>query len=638
MYAFFICKVFKKKNVLAYLQKIYYLKIKIKANSVLMKIPANIDFKELSGVEYFHDGSAEYKALKKINDDGVWKDYCNELLSNGISSRYDVSTDMFIIKPVAFETLKESLDIDDDLDIEADNDVLNSIENEPSLTPEETEMPDEINNTMKVVSLDDVMTLIKDILPNINNSEVGDPLANSNNVVLKSGEEDLKRTYFQSSGNETLDSEFDGIDSNIDNFKDKSSSESYITQLGSTTNKVDHEGITDPMEILNKISFDNEDDLDVEVDSFSGDVSAFDHMPYDYESEDISKPYMYDTCAPGYLDGTMDNGSIPSMETPGIFKSTLDNFYDNDHDQYDEGPESEELLLDDEFDGDSYMHPDIERINGDMDYSMEDEYEDPVEIIDEPVEDEIMPPALNVNKSINMGGQQVQIILTGVMITPAELQYIGESVKKSGSKLKAIMGVNNKLQIIVESNNKQYTINYEDTSNRIEPLPFSIKKLKFKSLDESLNRINYTVEERQKKVFKTIIKEDISNREINNFSETDIFNLPNNINYISNWNVMNIGTINLKNCLNENYSNITRLSKEPNTLVKNEENQYFLLKGNLRERSKVGIKKELIESSTKVRKNYGTCEVVGIFENTEEGLGEIMYITKKGSIPLLVWK
>ena len=45
---------------------------------------------------------------------------------------------------------------------------------------------------------------------------------------------------------------------------------------------------------------------------------------------------------------------------------------------------------------------------------------------------------LLTNKYININGQQVKLILTGVMIQMPELNYIGEEVKKSGNKLKEI--------------------------------------------------------------------------------------------------------------------------------------------------------------------------------------------------------
>ena len=63
---------------------------------------------------------------------------------------------------------------------------------------------------------------------------------------------------------------------------------------------------------------------------------------------------------------------------------------------------------------------------------------------------------------------------------------------------------------------------------------------------------------------------------------------------------------------------------------------YYLIKGNLKERSKIGTKKELVY--LKENKNYGIAQVVGIYENNASGLGKIMYKIKRTSVPLLVWK
>src|SRR3989442_1614511 len=76
-------------------------------------------------------------------------------------------------------------------------------------------------------------------------------------------------------------------------------------------------------------------------------------------------------------------------------------------------------------------------------------------------EDDFMPDEVEEDEPItangvaNVGGQAVQIILTGVMITPAEVAYVAEASKKTGSKLKAVKGAGKVVNFIVENSGKQ---------------------------------------------------------------------------------------------------------------------------------------------------------------------------------------
>jgi len=253
-------------------------------------------------------------------------------------------------------------------------------------------------------------------------------------------------------------------------------------------------------------------------------------------------------------------------------------------------------------------------------------------------EDEIVEP-VTANSVQKLSGMPVQIILTGVMISPAELSYIGESAKKAGVKLKKIEGSGNNLKIIVENNKRQYTVNYEEVSKLKSKTPFSIKNETFTTLNEALNRITLS---QKKKIqeslnFRKFLNEDIFTREINNIKESDILkeSKPNK-NYVSSWNVKSVGTVNLKTGLNEVYSNILEHTEENNTLVKTNEGQYFLMKGNLKERSTKGVIKQLMDLQE--RKDFGIAKVIGVYPNNQRGLNQIMQECKKTVLPLLIWK
>ncbi|MEO6303068.1 MAG: hypothetical protein ABIP51_07830 [Bacteroidia bacterium] len=253
-------------------------------------------------------------------------------------------------------------------------------------------------------------------------------------------------------------------------------------------------------------------------------------------------------------------------------------------------------------------------------------------------EEEIEP----VTKSgiANVGGTPVQIILTGVMITPSEVNFVAESAKKAGMKLKSVKGTGKVVNFMVESSGKQYNIRYEDMPKSKKP-SFSIKAYTFKTLDEALKKINYAKTQKinEAKSFKNLISNDIANRDITNIKESTLlsdFKGKISKDYIQSWNVKVVGSINLKNGLNETYSNITEHSKEENVLVQTKDGQYFMMKGNLKERSGIGTKRNLVDLDGK--KDFGVGTVVGLYENSIIGLGKIMYKVKKTTLPLLTWK
>ncbi len=276
----------------------------------------------------------------------------------------------------------------------------------------------------------------------------------------------------------------------------------------------------------------------------------------------------------------------------------------------------------------------IEVLEESSDEEMEEDMDEKEFLLDD--EDEEVFEEETTEEVKVLAGVPVQIVLTGVMITSKELNYIGESIKKENIRLRKIEGKGNKLNLIVEYNQKQYTINYKDVEKRKEPLPFSIKDEKFATLDESLKRIKLPFEKRKLEQERFLsLTDNLKESEIS-YKEADILNEFKNIKLVQTWNVRSVGSVNLKNGINEVYSNITQNSEEKNVLFKTKDGQYFLFKGNLKERSDIGTKKEITDLQNK--KGYGIGQVVGVYENSIKGLGQIMHKTQRTSIPLLIWK
>ena len=331
------------------------------------------------------------------------------------------------------------------------------------------------------------------------------------------------------------------------------------------------------------------------------------------------------------------------------------NTYDHRSDDYTE--EGEYLLDDEDFErnaslssglgaystseevGDIFEDGDAEEIIGELEPA---ESLPSVSANTELPKENIPATTPTINKTVNCNGTPIQVVLTGVILTMPEIKAITESVKKQG--LKVIKLESNKateLNIIVEGFNKKYKINYQDVNKSRNKTPFSIKHEKFQSLIEALERIKGINKKNliEKKNFSKFNDKDLLNRSIGgNITESTLKTdysdaIKKNI---SSWNVKAVGSVNLKTGLNEAYSNIISHSKEKNTLIKTRDGQFYLMKGNLKERSKVGIVKELVDVENK--KGYGIGKVVGIFDNTAKGLGQIMYHTKRTSLPLLIWK
>jgi len=658
-----------------------------------MKIPAIINFSNIHKKQIFEENTPEYKALMALRDDGTWKDYVNEQLGLGVSVRYDSSSNVFATQPDRFinNELKENygtqmleddeeVDIDDDnIDIEAGDDLLSNImvddeegdelpdyslatepiemEVQPPVLQPEQNNEQINNNQMQVVSLDDVMSIIQQVMGN-SNSPTANPTAampdvsGSKDSPLQGGAEALKKVYFQGDGNEILNSDFNALGGQVDNFESHVKGvEPYVKTIGGAPSKT---GAAEQPGLKNiDMNFDGTSENncgDAIIPDNFGTVIEPQADVVDMEvSEPIPSEDPFDLGA-GLGDPTRLVKDLPvssdfdpeeeDEEEYGHDKDT-ELLLDTDEDEASEpvnGQDEDESSMQ-EADGDDFKHPDLDRITGGLDYdeTPDEEFVDmPEEDFEQPYE-EPKAKSITANKDINIGGQRVKLILTGVMITADELSYIGEAVKNAGNSLKQINGKGKELNIIVETADKNFTINYVDTPNNKTKTPFSIANHKFTSLEEALERINYKKSLKEAEVFEKIVGEDIFMREFGMIKESDIFDyMKEPASHVTGWNVMSVGYLNLKNGLNETFSKITQTGKEQNTLVMSNDGTYYLIKGNLKERSKIGTKKELVE--TKAKKSLGNVQVVGLFENTQEGLGSIMYKIKRTAIPLLVWK
>lgn len=632
-----------------------------------MKVPAIINFSDIHDRKIYDDKTAEYKALMSLRENGEFKEFACEQLQLGISIIYDISSNVFAVQPEWFSNneLRENFDRlnEDDIDIEADDDFISNILNddimdyekeemigskivndfkndEPEFPEFEPQIDEPINdNKMQVVSLDDVMSIIQQVMGNNASSSGANATSQTTtNGPLQGGSEALKKSYFQNDGNETLNSDFEVLDNQINSFESHvNGAEPYVKTIGAIPS---HNGTPEQPGLLN---------IDKDFDNSSSNTgsSIADSQDTIIEPQADVVDMEDDPFELG-LNSTDPARLIKGLPTSDDFDTEDDYCHDEDTelllDTDDEeqnpvyGPD-EDMSSMQEAD-DDFKHPDLDRITGGIDY--DDEPED--DIVDMPEEDFYIPfdePIVNTvtaNKDVNIGGQRVKLILTGVMITANELDYIGEAVKNAGNSLKQINGKGKEINIIVETADKRYTINYVDTPNNKTKTPFSIANHKFTCLEEALERINYKKSIKEAEVFNKIIGEELFTRNFGGINESDIFDGYKEFTNMNDtgWNVMSVGLLNLKNGLNETFSKITQAGKERNTLVRTKDDKYYLLKGNLKERSKVGTKKQIID--LKAKKSLGDVEVIGLFENTHEGLGDIMYEIKRTSIPLLVWK
>ncbi len=586
-----------------------------------MNIPKNIDFSGIKVRKDFGRNSPEFRMLDSINEGVDWKNYCNLMRSEGVTVLYDGIMESFIVIPSALKnTLNESAFDDRELDTEEDDYMDNMFNDDPE--EEEYSAPVEepvIAAAPSAISADDVMEFLKSVLgtqpavssvaplapavsaapakpttapkatPIPDGTELKAPPAPG--TELQGGEDALLAAFFQTDGT-TLDSDFREISDEIAKME---TMKNTAPDYGESNNDAE------PEDFLSSIGVVNDDETE-EVDDLEGDEEWTPGDPASQSGIDAAETK------------SEEDDETP-IEDPEASYDDFDDFETEDDKNYLED-DDEEIIT---------------------------EIDDPTEGFDEPEEDgfeasdEEEAPVMNVDKSVNMNNSKVQITLNGVQISISEIGYIGEAVKASGSKLKAIKGEGKKLNIMVEANNKSYNIEFNDGPRLSTKTPFKIGKHSFTTLEEALERIHYKKEINENRIFKNIMNKDLIERGADkDYKNADIFKEFKDINYIPAWNVMSVGAVNLKNGMNETYSNITQHGIEDNTLVITENNEYLLFKGNLKDRSKVGTTREIVEP--KLKKSFGVGKVIGVFENDSKGLGQIMEKVKKTSIPLLVWK
>lgn len=318
-----------------------------------------------------------------------------------------------------------------------------------------------------------------------------------------------------------------------------------------------------------------------------------------------------------YLENKVEAGSYQNTIDPVTFKKSeaiVDDYEDAVEDYDDEEGEYEEYMTEDESD-----------FSGDYE-AEEDEVE-----------------AITANGIANINGQPVQIILTGVMITPAEIRIISEAAKKEGLKLNKVEGAGNIIHFVMESKSKsKFIIKYDDLQYAKTKTPFSLDNNNFRTLNEVFSVIKNKEQQiiKESKFFEKLVsKKGLEKRRISDVKESTIlkeFEGKISDKYMHGWNVKSVGALNLKSGLNEVYSDVTKHTKEPNTLIKTNDGKYYLIKGNLKERSKKGTKRQIVDIPLK--KDFGIGTVIGVYENNINGLGEIMFETKRTSISLLAWR
>jgi hypothetical protein len=568
-----------------------------------MAISKTIDFSNVKAIKVFHKMTKQYNALTNLNE-SAWSSYIFEMKKKGVSVSYDALQDAYTAMPINENGMtnnkKYLLQDEDGMDMEQDvMDLINSInlkDEEPTAAPVQTvkpEMPVPAVNPEPTINLSQFEALLNKILGG-SKGEIEVPAAQPEQQQIDNG------TFL---GN-PLETEFEANAEQIDNIvgQIESADSSYSGVKGRRNDTVvsnDNSNYCDTQEL------DPTSDSDVEE---LPSVSATDE-------DDIDTLDEYENSEMEYY----------GKKTGELIKGNYDK-----HGIKDKDKDEDETYVG--ADGMTYGSSKPGEVFSEEEELMEDDEFEPVA--------PTKPITANVTQNLN--GTPVQIILTGVIITPQEIQYVAESVKKSGMTFKKLEGKGKVLKIVVENAGRQYTVRYEDNPQTKTRRPFTIKEHSFQTLTEALKRINFDRKTslKESENFKKLVGKDIiEGRIFSDIKESDIlkeFQGKVSKDYIPGWNVKAVGTVNLKNGLNEVYSNLTEHSDESNTLVKTKDGQYFMIKGNLKERSEVGTKRHLIDLEGK--KDFGVAQVVGIYENNYKGLGQIMYKIKKTALPLLTWK
>ena len=536
----------------------------------------NIDFRNIKVSKVFHNKTKQYEFFTKMNESS-WSKYITTMLSNNIRVKYDALSDTYTATPLKENEMtnkKYLLQDEDESEMSTEQDALELI-NAIDLDDEMEDDEMEVSN------------------PEIEIYEPETPQISAPPVLTP-----------QVSAAPTID----------------------MAQLEMLLNKILGKSESDasmPEELPQQ-------EVPIEG-NFTGNI-----LDTEFEANADNLSYIESKIDAGSYMASIDPNYSNNMETEEEMDMPISD------ESYSEGDE-EELL--------EYENSEMEHF-GSATGSLKEEEGDEFEAVgeDEDDEEEDMgveavdteeETPITTNGTANVNGQAVQIILTGVMISPQEVSFVQESAAKAGMKLKAVKGAGKIVNFIVENAGKQYTIQYEDLPKHKSKTPFSIKKYSFTTLDEALNIITLKKSKalKEAKNFKTFMTKDISHRSFSNITESNIlkeFEGKISKDYIAGWNVKSVGSINLKSGINETYSNITEHSNQQNTLVKTKDGQFYLLKGNLKERSELGTVRQLVD--IKGDKDYGTATVIGLYENSTKGLGQIMFKVKRTSLPLLTWK
>lgn len=275
---------------------------------------------------------------------------------------------------------------------------------------------------------------------------------------------------------------------------------------------------------------------------------------------------------------------------------------------------------------DEYMHPDIQRIMGNKlqqpKATIEDEVEEYLfdDVTNELEEDQL----ISKNEVKEFQGKKITLVLTGVMITENEIDYLVDQTNKFNLDLNAIDGQGDKLALdVTNRHNQNKTININKKINIGDESvnPYSVDGISFSNLNEALNfstKDTFTIETNKK----GIIKES-TNTKFKTYNQ-------------QNWGIFSLGTLNLKTGNNDSIDNILVGSNlvGKNTLLKSRTGDYILIKGTLNERSQSGQRAFLVENRLRKQNDLGEYQVIDTFENTLEGLGDIMLEIKQTSIDL----
>lgn len=579
-----------------------------------MKIPSGLDFSNIKEKKVFDSSSKEYKKMINMDDEFEWKEYTNEMLSKGVSIIYDASGDFFLAKPVAFKESKMKQKI-----LRKEKTNPRSIKVGDTIT-----WLNEHNSKQKGVVLEYENSVIS--VYNSLTGEVQDVRLNESKedryLLYDDNEEgediDLESSHDDliSLSQDDLNNDYDDTPEEIETPNQNDTQPVQGSLSGFASGQV---SLEDLQRIVSEIMSGKGSGAQVQVDDkfHSGEAGTVD------QSTEATNDILGSEFAENQTDVANVESKIENEETYLEYLqgdlNQVDTVAGKEFEIYEE-PSETEFIQEDE----------------DLEILSPAEYEDGD--LDSP---EVLEPAniVEPGSTISHRGVPVKVQITGWLITVPEVNSLAESVYKSGGKLRGLGSKSeNKLTLVVESNKKLYKILYEDRSRTETQKPWSVGKLHFTSLTEAVKNINKNKISDKERYFKKLIGEstDLRNRNSVNIKESDIFADFKNVKYTAGWNVKAVGPLDLKKGLNEVYSNITEGSKAKNTLFKTKSGQYYLIKGNLGEGSQKGTKKELLDLEG--RRNYGEGQVVGIYENTIKGLGQIMFKIRKTSIPMMVWK